>query len=140
MDRARYDQYVQRFNAEDATAFDEFIAPDMRMLNGALEFRGIQGMRDHYERRIWPYFRETLEILKFVASDAVLAAQLRTHFLAKVGAETLFGTVVPGDQFEYRGIVMYEIGDGRFTCITVAYNSFTRTNRTGDVIELGMPH
>lgn len=44
MQRERYDEYVRRFNAEDATAFDEFLAPDMRMQNGTLVYYGVQGM------------------------------------------------------------------------------------------------
>lgn len=30
MDKARFDEYIRRFNEEDATAFDEFLKPDMR--------------------------------------------------------------------------------------------------------------
>ena len=30
MDKSRFDEYIRRFNQEDATAFDEFLQPDMR--------------------------------------------------------------------------------------------------------------
>jgi hypothetical protein len=34
MDRATFDDYIRRFNERDASAFDDYIAPDMQMLNG----------------------------------------------------------------------------------------------------------
>ncbi|MGD8833560.1 MAG: nuclear transport factor 2 family protein [Desulfobacteraceae bacterium] len=140
MDRARFDEYIRRFNEADPTAFDEFLSPDMKMLNGALEFQGIEGMRDHYENKIWPYFVESLEVLQFVSSETVLAIQMWANFRAKKEADTLFGHVLPGEQFDYRGLILYEIADGKFTSITVAYNSFTNTKVNGDVIDIGMPH
>ncbi len=50
MDRARFDEYIRRFNAEDETAFDEFVAPHMQMLNGGLELTGVQAMKAHYAK------------------------------------------------------------------------------------------
>jgi hypothetical protein len=50
--RERYDEYIRRFNAEDATAFDDFLAPDMRMQNGTPVYYGVRGMKDHYAK-IW---------------------------------------------------------------------------------------
>jgi predicted ester cyclase len=141
MRRERYEEYVRRFNAQDPTAFDEFIHPDMRMLNGALEFRGVQGMREHYCQRIWPHFQETLHIERFVSDEGTLAVQLWTRFVARVDAvNTLFGPVKAGERFDYRGIVMYELEQGKFTRITVAYNSFTHTGLGGETRELGLPH
>lgn len=140
MDRATFDEYIRRFNAEDPTTFDEFLSPDTKMLNGALEFQGIEGMRDHYENKIWPYFVERLHVLQFVSSETVLAVRIWTNFRARKEADTLFGHVFPGDQFDFRGLIMYEISHGKFTSITVAYNSFTNTKVNGEVIDIGMPH
>lgn len=140
MQRERFDEYIRRFNAEDPTAFDEFLAPDMRMLNGALEFTGVAGMREHYERRIWPMFRETLDVLHFAQAGDLLFVQMRTNFRARAAGESLFGPVEEGTQFDYRGLIMYELRGGRFATITVAYNSFTRTDVDGSVRELGIPH
>jgi hypothetical protein len=47
MREARFREYIRRFNAEDDTAFDDFLAPDMHMKNGTLEYTGVQGMKDH---------------------------------------------------------------------------------------------
>lgn len=140
MKRSAYDEYIRRFNAEDATAFDDYLSPDMRMLNGALEFHGVEGMRDHYENKIWPFFVERLNVHRFVSDENTLAVQLVTQFTAKADADTIFGSVVAGEQFEFRGIVMYEIVDGRFGRITVSYNRFTNTKRDGTTTHMGIPH
>lgn len=138
--RARFDDYIRRFNEEDPTAFDEFLAPDMKMLNGALEFQGVAGMRDHYENRIWPHFVEKLNVLRFVSDEHTLAVKMWTRFTARHDGETLFGAVREGELFDYRGLILYDIVDGRFASITVAYNSFVNTKVTGEIIDMGMPH
>lgn len=138
--RARYDEYIRRFNEEDPTAFDEFLAPDMKMLNGALEFAGVDGMRDHYENRIWPHFVEKLNVIRYVSDDDALAVKMWTRFTARHDADTLFGAVRKGELFDFRGLILYDIMDGRFTTITVAYNSFMNIKITGELVDMGMPH
>lgn len=141
MDRAKYDEYIRRFNAEDPTAFDDYLSKDMKMLNGALEFTGISGMRDHYENKIWPYFVETLNVKGFISNEKNLTVILWTNFTAKRDCDTLFGPVKKGELFDYRGLIWYDIDDtGRFSKIIVAYNSFKNTKVTGEVIEMGIPH
>lgn len=139
--RARFDEYIRRFNEEDPTAFDDFIASDMKMLNGALEFTGVEGMRHHYEKLIWPHFIETLNVERYVSDDTTLAIKMWTRFTARHAGPTLFGDVEKGELFDYRGIILYDIDStGRFSSITVAYNSFTNTKIDGTVVDIGMPH
>ncbi|EEA04607.1 hypothetical protein BH160DRAFT_0139 [Burkholderia sp. H160] len=140
MERSRFDEYIRRFNARDSSAFDEFIAPDMKMVNGALTFTGSAGMREHYEDKIWPFFEEKLNVLRFISNADTLAISMWTQFTALDKADTLFGLVEKGERFDYRGLILYEIEGGRFTSITVAYNSFRNTKLTGEVIEMGIPH
>ena len=42
--------------------------------------------------------------------------------------------------FVYRGLIMYDLRDGRFATITVAYNSFTNVKTDGTQVEMGLPH
>jgi hypothetical protein len=141
MDRSTFDEYIRRFNVEDPTTFDDHITPNMKMLNGALEFTGVAGMRDHYENKIWPYFVETLNVLGYISNDKNAAVRLLTNFVAKKDADTLFGPVKKGEQFDFRGLLWYDINaEGKFTTIVVAYNSFKNTKVTGDIIEMGIPH
>lgn len=141
MKRDRYDEYVARFNAEDPTAFDEFLSPRMRMQNGTLVYHGVQGMKDHYAK-IWGTLKETLHVERFVSDRTTLAVQMWTHFEAVVDAEnTIFGRLRHGECLDYRGVIMYRIDESeRFDDICVAYNSFTFTDITGRTTERGIPH
>lgn len=141
MKRETFMDYIARFNAEDATAFEDYLTDDMQMLNGALRFAGVEGMKDHYQNKIWPFFREILNPLRFVSDDRHVAIEMHTDFIARDDVpETLFGPVVKGERFAYRGLIMYDLRDGKFCTITVAYNSFTNIKLDGTVIEMGLPH
>jgi len=140
MKRPNYDRYLQRFNAGDPAAFDDYLAPAALMLNGSYEMRGVAAIREHYTRQIWPYFAETVAVERFVSDERTLAARLWTHFVALRDADTVFGRVSKGEAFDYRGIVLYEIAGGRFTRIDVSYNSFSRTTLRGETLRLGLPH
>lgn len=142
MDETRYREYIRRFNEEDDTAFDDYLAPEMHMKNGTLEFTGVDGMKHHYNVSIWPHFVELLTVPRFVASDSRLAIQMNTLFTAKHDAdETIFGPVREGETFEFDGLIMYELDDtDRFIDILVAYNSFVYTDVDGNAKDLGIPH
>lgn len=141
MDKARFDDYIARFNRRDTTAFEEYLAADMHMKNGTLEYDGVQGMKDHYAK-IWSTYREELFPSDFVASDSGVGIRMYTRFTAeRDDPESLFGPVLEGETFEFRGVISYRLDeDGRFADILVAYNSFTGTRRDGTTVELGLPH
>jgi len=140
MNKDTYDDYIRRFNAQDTTAFEDYLAPDMHMKNGTLEYRGVQGMKDHYAR-VWKSFSEMLYIERFVSDATTLAVQMWTHFSALHDDEqSLFGSVKAGETFDYHGVIMYQIEHGKFTDICVAYNSFIHTNQRGERVNLGIPH
>jgi len=140
MKREVFDDYINRFNRRDATTFQDYIHPDAKVINGTLEIHGMQGMKDHYAK-IWKGFSEELHVERFVSDEQTLAIQMWTHFTAqKDDKESLFGEVKAGETFDYHGIIMYEIENGKFTSIKVAYLSFTFTNLKGKTVELGIPH
>jgi hypothetical protein len=140
MKREIFEDYINRFNARDLTGFDLYIHPELKMLNGTLEINGLQGIKDHY-LRIWESFSEKLHVERFVSDDTTLAIQLWTHFTAlKDDENSPIGAVKKEENFDYRGIIMYQIENGKFKDIKVAYNSFTYTNRKGKTVELGIPH
>lgn len=140
MDRATFDDYIARFNARDVSGFEMYITDDMVMLNGALEFRGVEGMKHHYVELIWPFFEERLNVLRFVSDDDHVAVEMRTNFTATGDADTLFGPVLAGEQFIYHGVIFYDVVDGKFTAIQVAYNSFTNIKPDGTRVDMGLPH
>jgi len=140
MERARFDEYIRRFNAEDPAAFEDFIAPDMHMLNGTLEFTGVQGMKDHYAR-IWGKIRETLHVERFVSDHDTAAIQMHARFdVLADDPDSLFGPARKGEAFDFHGLIMYQIRDGRFADIKVAYNRFIFTSADGTETDLGIPH
>lgn len=138
----RFRDYIRRFNAEDDTAFDDYLAPDMHMKNGTLEFTGVDGMKHHYRDLIWPDFTERLSPTKFVSDDEHAAIQMNTVFTARHDKEdSLFGPVKKGETFEFDGVIIYEIDEtDRFKDILVAYNSFVYTDSDGNSKDLGIPH
>jgi SnoaL-like domain len=140
MKKERYADYIRRFNAKDPSAFDDYLAPNVHVQNGTLEYWGIQGMKDHYAK-IWTTFTEELHVERYVSDEETVAVQLWTHFTAQRDDESsLFGSVKAGEMFDYRGLVMYCIEDCRFSDIKVAYNSFVFTNVQGQLTSLGIPH
>jgi hypothetical protein len=140
MRRERFDDYIRRFNAQDYTAFDEYIAEDLHMQNGTLEFYGRQGMKDHYAT-IWGSFTEELTVERFVGDSETVAIQMWAHFTAVADDRgSLFGAVREGETFDFRGLIMYRLSGGRFADIKVAYNSFTHTDKDGVATDLGIPH
>jgi len=141
MEKEHFDSYIRRFNAEDPTAFEDYLATDMHMQNGTLEFDGIQGMKDHYAR-IWGKLRESLNVERFVSDSDTAAIKMHAHFDVLVDdPESVFGPVRAGEAFDFRGLIMYRLNaDGKFADIKVAYNRFTFTGLDGQPTELGIPH
>jgi hypothetical protein len=114
---------VRRFNAQDVTASERYLAPDLRVWNDSFYYTGIDGMKAHYAK-IWKTFIETLNIKGFVSDGSTTAVELVTDFYASCDAdETLAGAVKQGDYLQFHGVVLYEEQDGRFTSIEVAYLS-----------------
>lgn len=140
MDRNTFDDYVRRFNAEDTAAFKMYLAPDVTVQNGSLHYQGVQGMIDHYAQ-IWGKFRETLHVERFVSDGETLAVELRTHFAALVDdSASIFGGVQAGETFDYHGIVMYRVAQGKLADIKVSYLDFVHTGLDGVKTSLGIVH
>ncbi|MEN9609334.1 MAG: hypothetical protein RLZZ628_148 [Bacteroidota bacterium] len=138
--RERFEDYIRRFNAKDMTAFEEYIATDMKMMNGTLEFEGVQGMKEHYDK-IWKSFDEILTVKRFVADEHHIAIEMWAHFIAlNDDANTLFGAVKAGETFDFQGLIFYDLEKGKFFQIKVAYNRFIFTNQHGEQTNLGIPH
>jgi hypothetical protein len=140
MKREVFDDYISRFNARDTSAFEAYIAPDAKVINGTLEISGMEGMKEHYAK-IWKSFTEELHVERFVSDENTLSIQMWAHFTAtQDDDESLFGKVKAGETFDYRGLIMYWLQNGKFTKIKVAYFSFIYTDLEGKRTDLGIPH
>ena len=140
MKRETFNDYINRFNAQDMSAFEDYIDPNATITNGPLVIQGREGMKEHYSK-IWKSITEELTVERFVSDDQTLAIQLRAHFTARQDDKNSpFGAVKDGECFDYHGIVMYRIENNKFTDIKVSYLSFSRTNLEGKTIEMGIVH
>lgn len=143
MREVRFREYIDRFNARDETAFDDFLHDDVRVKNGTLEYTGVDGMTSHYER-IWRDFDERLDVSNFTSDgdpNGTIAIQMATDFTALHDAhDSLFGPVREGDRYRFEGLIMYELRDDKYASILVAYNHFWRIPVEGGRVDLGIPH
>ena len=141
MERAAFDTYIRRFNAEQPSAFEDYMAPDVRMLNGTLLLRGVGEVKAHYAK-IWAAMRESLDVERYVSDAGTVAIQMHTHFEVRHDdPASPFGAILAGETFDYHGLIMYRLrADGKFEDIKVAYLSFIRTGRDGKATDLGIPH
>jgi len=141
VDKADFDTYIARFNKEDPGAFETYMAPDVRMLNGTLLLNGVAEVKAHYGK-IWGAMRESLDVERFVSDADTVAIQMHTHFEVRADdPASPFGEIRKGETFDYHGLIMYRLGaDGRFADIKVAYLSFIYTDLAGNATDLGIPH
>ena len=141
MEKARFDEYIRRFNQEDPGAFEDYMAPDVRMLNGTLLLSGVGEVKEHYAR-IWGAMRESLDVERFVSDAETVAIQMHTHFeVLAEDAASPFGLIRAGETFDFHGLIMYRmLADEKFSEIKVAYNSFIYTSLDGTATDLGIPH
>ena len=140
MQRSCFDNYINRFNAKDETAFEDFLCEDVAVRNGNLEYQGVAGMKAHYAL-IWQSMDETLNVKDFVSDGDRVAVGLHTHFHVREDTETSpFGPVRKNETFDYEGVIFYQLKDGRFSSILVSYLDFVKTELDGNKVSLGIAH
>ena len=79
MKKEVFDNYINRFDARDATAIEDYIDPNATIINRTSKINGMQGMKDHYAK-IWKSFSEELHVERFVSDEHTLAIQMWAHF------------------------------------------------------------
>jgi SnoaL-like domain len=141
VEKQDFDSYIRRFNDEDPGAFEDYMAPDVRMLNGTLVLNGVAAVKEHYGR-IWGAMRESLFVERFVSDAQTVAIQMHTHFdVLTDDPASPFGEIAAGETFDFHGLIMYRLReDGKFADIKVAYNCFIYTSLDGAATDLGIPH
>jgi hypothetical protein len=138
MDLATFEDYVRRFNAQDPTAFDRYIAPEIRVLNGTLLVDGREAMRGLY-MQIWSTFTETIIFDRFICSNEDIAVRMKAHFATiKDNTASPLGPVRAGETFDFSGVVLYRVENEKFSEITIAYNSFVHTDLDKNAVNRGV--
>lgn len=140
MHRSRFDDYIRRFNAQDAAAFDDYLLPEVCVLDGTLRLGGVSAMKAHHAA-IWETFFAVTHIERYVADAHSVAVQMWTHLSARRDdSSTPFGCVGRGDRLDFRGLAMYRLDGARFSHICVAYNQFTHNGVHGRVAQRSLVH
>ena len=126
--RPWFDRYIAAFNARDYAAFGRFYAADVDFRGQAATLSGPDAIMEFYGR-IHQQVDETVEVLAFVGSPVMVAAELLTTLVSK-GDWPDFpnGPMAAGERRQSRNFAFYDINaDGQFTRIRTA--NFWRSAR-----------
>lgn len=111
-------RYIADFNRGDSAAYAACYAPDVVLINGSgRELRGRDEIVAFYSE-----FRgqadRTIELRAVIEGEGVIAAALRSRFVAKVDGVELGGTSLKaGDAYELQSMALYELANGLFRSI-----------------------
>lgn len=125
--RAWFDGYIAAFNARDYAGFGAYYGPEVEFRGQAATLSGGQAIMDFYGR-IHAQVDETVEVLAFVGSPRLVAAELLTTLVSK-GDWPDFpnGAIAMGESRQSRNFAFYDIEDGLFMRIRTA--NFWRSAR-----------
>ncbi|MCL6251576.1 nuclear transport factor 2 family protein [Altererythrobacter sp. KTW20L] len=126
--REWFDRYVAAFNARDYAGFGAYYAPQVDFQGQAAKLTGGQAIMDFYGR-IHAQVDETVEVLAFVGSPGLVAAELLTTLVSR-GDWPHFpnGPMTAGERRQSRNFAFYDIDEnGLFTRIRTA--NFWRSAR-----------
>ncbi len=125
--RAWFDGYVTAFNARDYEGFGAYYSPQVDFRGQAAALTGRHAIIDFYGK-IHQQVDETVEVLAFVGSPTMMAAELLTTLVSK-GDWPAFpnGPMHEGERRQSRNFAFYDIEDGLFTRIRTA--NFWRSAR-----------
>lgn len=121
MNRTDYEEYVGAFNRGDFDGFSKHYTDDVVFELGDMRRLEGQGQIVEFYREVRAHVRETLTVLKLVIDDEGAAAEVETEFLAlNDWPEFVSGPLKQGDVFKRRGLIMYDLRDGKFSYIRSA--------------------
>ena len=122
MTREKFAEYIRRFNARDER-YAQLYADDVVFEHGAYygTLRGPQAILEFY-RKTWKSFAQTLVPGDVVIDNdrGLMAAEMTTHLVARVdgvASQSHPEGMKVGDEIVSRGVVFYEIHDGKITHI-----------------------
>lgn len=128
MDRARYEEYLRRFNARDYEGFFDFYGDHPRMDFFGVSLRSLDEVKRFYGF-LHRYASERITLTRFAVSEELLAAEgiVRIEGLEDLTAETLAGAGYPqlmpiakGQVIEMEQFLHYWLRDGKFQAVRCA--------------------
>lgn len=120
IDRGWFEGYIAAFNANDYGKFGAYYAEDIEFLGLSATLRGRDTIIDFY-RSVEKRLVETVDLLSFVASDDMIAAEIRVT-LDPLADWPDFGPtpLVKGERKQSLVFLFYDVADGQFTRIRSA--------------------
>lgn len=118
--REEYDDYVNRFNANDMS-FIDYYHPDVVLELGASEIVGAIGIRDFYAN-VKKYIKETVTVNTFISDEGGIAVEIPTRFECIADWQDSFWGVPlkKGQVMEIISFGFYEVEDRKFRRVKAA--------------------
>jgi len=118
--RSWFETYLAAFNANDYEKFGAYYAEDMEFLGLSASLHGREAILDFY-RSVEKKLVETVDLLSFVASDDMIAVEIRVT-LDPLEDWPDFGPtpLVKGQRKQSLVFLFYDVADGQFTRIRSA--------------------
>lgn len=118
--RGWFEAYLAAFNAAEFETFGAFYAPDVEFVGRAAELRGRDAVLAHY-RDVRRRIDERIELLSFVGSDRMCAAEIVTNLMPlEDWSDFPTGPLVRGELRRSLNFVFYDVAGGQFTRIRSA--------------------
>ena len=131
MNKSRYQEYLEAFNARDYDTICTFFAPDIVLYTEGHTIKGEQGIRDFYQF-FHAYVEEQIQLKRYAANSEHVFAEGTMHLkgiqhlsrkkLEEMGFQR-FVEVPKGLEVDVELFLHYDLKDGLFTEIRCA--SFT---------------
>jgi len=117
----RFHAYLRAFNTHDWDRLRGFYAPNVRLVIGnGTELVGREAIIDFYTR-VNRQTRRTIEIVQCLASEAVLAAEIASEFLALEDVPDFTAQpLARGDRYYLNSFVFYDFVGDHYTRIRAA--------------------
>ncbi|BAK65620.1 hypothetical protein SLG_09450 [Sphingobium sp. SYK-6] len=118
--RAWFEAYLAAFNRGDFEGFGAYYADDVQFFGQAATLTGRAAVLDFY-RGVRARLDETVDLLSFVGSETMAAAEIRTTLVAREDwPDFPTGPLTKGARRQSINFAFYDIADGRFTRIRSA--------------------
>lgn len=119
-DRAWLQAYLDAFNRNDFPGFGAYYADDVQFFGQAATLTGREAVLDFY-RGVKARLDEQVDLLSFVGSESMIAAEIRTTLVAKEDwPDFPTGPLMQGQRRQSINFAFYDLVDGKFTRIRSA--------------------
>ena len=121
MSRERFMAYIDAFNRDDYSTFDQYYAEDVVLvIAGKRELKGHQAILDFY-REVKAQTQRTIQVNRYISTPDRIAVELESEFLALQDLpDFTAGPMKAGGRIFINTFVIYELVGGKFSRIRSA--------------------